>query len=108
MLRASGVAGEIYADQVPLLPGAAELAAADFVPGGTRANMSHLSGFVAVAPGVPDHVSVLLHDAQTSGGLLLAPTGDGAGLLKDLCERGLPAAVIGRVVDGEAGRIAVR
>jgi selenide,water dikinase len=107
MLRASGVAAEIRADRVPLLPGARELAAAGFVPGGTRANMSHLASVVDLAAGIPEDVSVLLHDAQTSGGLLLAvPPGD-TRLLGDLLERGLPAAAIGRVRDGSAGHIGV-
>ena len=43
-----------------------------------------------------------LHDAQTSGGLLLAqPTGT-TGLLEDLRALGLPAVVIGRAVEGPA------
>jgi selenide,water dikinase len=107
MLRASGVAAEIHADRVPLLPGARELATAGFVPGGTRATMSHLAGMVDVAAGVAEDVSVLLHDAQTSGGLLIAaPSGD-TRLLGELLEQGLTAAAIGRVCDGPAGHIEV-
>jgi selenide,water dikinase len=50
---------------------------------------------------------VVLHDAQTSGGLLLAmPEGRGD-LIDDLRSRDLVAAVVGRVVDGPAGRITV-
>jgi len=48
----------------------------------------------------------LLHDAQTSGGLLLAAAED-SGLLAELGNRGVPAAVIGRAVDGDGGRITV-
>lgn len=108
MMRASGAAAEIHADRVPLLPGAAELAAAGFVSGGTKANMSHLAKAVTVSGDVPAEVSVLLHDAQTSGGLLLAmPDGDDS-LLGDLHARDLTAAVVGRVIEGEAGRINVR
>jgi hypothetical protein len=64
---------------------------------------------------VPESVAVLLQDAQTSGGLLLATSspddlvaelgrrGDGRG-----DDRGAIAAVIGRVTAGEAGHIEVR
>jgi selenide, water dikinase len=106
MLRASGVAAEIHADRVPLLPGARELAAGGFVPGGTRANVAHLADVVDVAAGVPGDVSVLLHDAQTSGGLLIAAPG-ATSLLAGLLERGLAAAAIGRIRDGSAGHIGV-
>jgi selenide,water dikinase len=107
MLRASGVAAEIDSDRVPLLPGAAELAAAGFVPGGTRANQAHLAPVVDVGSEVPAEVAVLLYDAQTSGGLLLAAP-DGSPLAAELADRGLPAATVGRVVAGDAGRITVR
>jgi selenide, water dikinase len=107
MLRASNVAAQVYADQVPLLPGVIELAEAGFISGGTRANIAYLSPFVDVAADVPAALSVLLHDAQTSGGLLLAVPGDGLALQRELGERGLPAAVIGRVESGEAGHITV-
>ena len=109
MLRASGVAAEVWADQVPLLPGAAGLAAAGFVSGGTSANMSYLSPVTDIDPDTDPDTAVLLHDAQTSGGLLIAvPPADVAGLREDLRSRGAEAALVGAVQAGEAGRIAVR
>ncbi|NRQ40770.1 selenide, water dikinase SelD [Nonomuraea sp. NN258] len=108
MSRASGLAADVYAGRVPLLPAAAELIEAGFVSGGTRANLARLAGVVDVDPGVPAAVSVLLHDAQTSGGLLLAARADAVPeLLAELRAGGLPAAVIGRAADGEPGRITV-
>jgi selenide,water dikinase len=107
MLRASGVAAEIDASQVPLLPGAAELADRGFISGGTRANTDYLASAVDIDPLVPPAVGVLLHDAQTSGGLLLA-TPDGATLTARLSDEGMPAAVVGHVVDGPPGQINVR
>ncbi len=108
MLSASGTAAEIYAGQVPLLPGAAQLAADGFISGGTRANHARVSPFADIDAGVPEEISILLFDAQTSGGLLLAipPPGHQA-LLEDLRQRGLPAATVGVVVDGSPGRITV-
>jgi selenide,water dikinase len=109
MLAASGAAARIGAAAVPLLPGAAGLAAAGYTSGGTRANIERMGPVTRLEPAIPDELAVLLHDAQTSGGLLLAaPARAAAALLGDLRARGLPAALIGEVVPGETGHIDVR
>jgi selenide,water dikinase len=108
MLAASQAAARIHAASVPLLPGAAELARAGFISGGTRANTERMRGFAAVDPAVPAEVAVLLHDAQTSGGLLLAaPPAAAPALLDTLRAQGLPAALIGDIVAGESGHVDV-
>ena len=108
MLAASQTAARLNASAVPLLPGAAGLAAAGFVSGGTRANTERMRGFAAVDPAVPPELAVLLHDAQTSGGLLLAtPPQAAPALLGELQQQGLPAALIGDIVAGESGHIDV-
>ena len=105
MLAASGVAAEVVADQVPMLPGAEELARQGFVSGGTRANLERLRSAVSADDSLSEELIVLLHDAQTSGGLLLSAGDSADALLGDLSSRGLEAALIGRVVDGAAGQI---
>src|SRR5690606_41405379 len=47
MLRASGVSATIYADRIPMLPGADALAIAGCIAGGTRRNLEDLAGDVA-------------------------------------------------------------
>ena len=109
MLAASGAAARLGAASVPLLPGAAELAAAGFVSGGTRANTERMRGCAVLDAAVPAELSVLLHDAQTSGGLLLAVAPSAApALLGELRAQGLPAALIGEVIEGESGRVDVQ
>src|SRR3984957_5901878 len=107
MLRASGAAAVVSAGSVPLLPGAAELTAAGYVSGGTRNNMAYLETRVSIAAGVPEEVAILLQDAQTSGGLLLATAAPDA-LVAELSRRGTLAAVVGQVAAGDAGHIEVR
>jgi selenide,water dikinase len=107
MLRASGCAAVIDASAVPLLPGALELTSAGYVSGGTRNNMAYLEKWASVDDAVPVDVAVLLQDAQTSGGLLLATASPDA-LAAELGRRDVIAAVVGRVVAGEAGHIDVR
>jgi len=109
MLRASGTAAEVWADQVPLLPGAAGLAAAGFISGGTNANVSYLADVTDIDPDTDPVTAVLLHDAQTSGGLLIAVTPDAVDSLRDDLETaGAQAAVVGTVQAGRPGRIVVR
>jgi selenide, water dikinase len=108
MLAASGVAARLWAASVPLLPGAAELAGAGFVSRGTRANTERMRGFAVLDAAVPPELAVLLHDAQTSGGLLLAaPPAAAPALLSELRAQGLPAALIGQVTQGESGHVDV-
>jgi selenide,water dikinase len=107
MLRASGAAAVVSAAEVPLLPGALELTAAGYVSGGTRNNMAYLEAWASISPDVPADVAVLLQDAQTSGGLLLATTSPDA-LVAELTRRGSLAAVVGQVVPGDPGHIEVR
>jgi selenide, water dikinase len=109
MLAASGAAARVWAAAVPLLPGAADLAGAGYVSGGTRANTERMRPVTSLDGAVPAELAVLLHDAQTSGGLLLATPARAAGaLLSELRVGGLPAAVVGEVVPGESGLIEVR
>ncbi len=112
MIRGSGVSAELDFDAVPLLPGAAELAADNVVPGGTERNLVAAERFTHF--GDADRpTQLLLADAQTSGGLLLtieAPLA--SALLQALDDEGEQGAVIGRIVDrdfadGPAGVIKI-
>jgi selenide, water dikinase len=106
MLRASGAAAVVSAGAVPLLPGALELTAAGYVSGGTRNNMAYLEPWASVSAAVPADVAILLQDAQTSGGLLLATSAPDA-LLAELGRRDTLAAIVGQVTSGPAGHIEV-
>lgn len=109
MLEASGVSAEIDAAAVPLLPKAAALAEQGAIPGGTRRNREALAAKVRFDAAVPEALRVLLFDAQTSGGLLIAvPEGQVAHLLSALKKEKTPAAArIGRISSGPPGTIAV-
>ena len=109
LLRESGAAAAVQSGALPFLPGARELAAAGVIPGGTRRNLEAAQQFVEWGEAVDEATRWLAVDAQTSGGMLLAvPAARLDGLLADLHAAGtLAAAVIGRVVAGPAGRIAV-
>ena len=108
MARASGVAAQIEADGVPLLDGVEELVEAGLVPGGTRRNQADGAEIVTVEGDVPETVQVLLADAQTSGGLLIAcPPRRTGHLLDVLRDRGDFGVVVGMVTEGTAGHIVI-
>jgi selenide,water dikinase len=105
MLVASGVAAEIDAGAVPLIDGALDLARSGVVPGGTARNHAFVSPQVDWGD-LLEPEQLLLADAQTSGGLLVA-TRDPEALTAALSERGVPSAVVGAMRDGRPGRIDV-
>jgi selenide,water dikinase len=94
LARASGVSAVVSAAAVPYLDGARQALAAGYVPGGTRRNLAWVAPHMDLSS-VTETEALLLADAQTSGGLLLAGEIPGA-------------PVIGELVAGEAGHITVR
>jgi selenide,water dikinase len=105
MARASGVALAIDAARVPLFAGVLELIAQGAVPGGTRDNLAEHATFARYADGVDEAHRIVLSDAQTSGGLLIAIPPDGARRVLDDLDG---AAIVGEVLDGPAGTVFVR
>jgi selenide,water dikinase len=75
------------------------------VPGGTHANRRFLSESVEFASGVDEASRLLVCDAQTSGGLLIAVSPERSqALVSALAARGTPCAeVIGQLDDGPVG-----
>jgi selenide, water dikinase len=108
MLEASKVAAEIAFDALPILPHARNLASRGIVPGGTERNLQSAET-VEWAADLAIADRYLCVDAQTSGGLLLAvPPENEAALIQALGEEHTPAAaVIGRVLAGNPGRLRV-
>jgi len=94
---ASGVTLRVNAAALPLLPGAADLAAAN-LSGGARTNQDHFAPGVRFGATTPDPVRLLAFDPQTSGGLLFAVAPEALDtLLAALSAEGVDAAHVGRV-----------
>lgn len=98
----SGVGARVRASRVPLLEGAPELAQSGQLPGGTRRNFADAASFTQWGANIPEWLRMLLCDAQTSGGLLIAVSADRATALANALQRRrtLAADVIGEVVAG--------
>jgi selenide,water dikinase len=96
---ASDVSARVEVAAVPIIDGAADLAEAGHMPGGSRRNLRSLRD--AVDTGSTDETTVrLLADAQTNGGLLLAVSPDRADdLVAHLAAGGDDGFVIGEVTN---------
>jgi len=106
--RASAVEATIRLSSVPFIEAAREYHAAGIAPGGTRANARFLDEWVDYRGATRDD-QLLLCDAQTSGGLLLAvPAAQAEALVAALEAAGTPAAaIVGEITRAGAGRITV-
>jgi len=105
MLLASGVAAEVDASAVPAIDGALELARSGVVAGGTQRNHAYVSPHVDWGS-LAEPEQLLLADAQTSGGLLVA-TREPDALVAALSSRSVTGHVVGHVVDGPPGAVTV-
>jgi selenide,water dikinase len=93
MARASGVTAVVDAAAVPYLTGARQALAEGFVSGGTRRNLDWVRPHSDLSA-VSDDEALLLADAQTSGGLLLAGEVPGAPVIGEFVPRQQHVVVI--------------
>ncbi len=79
------------------------------VPGGSKDNLAYVEPHTSFDASMTEAERLILADAQTSGGLLIAvPPEQEAPLLRELEERGAPArAVVGELTRGQPGSLAV-
>ncbi len=106
---ASGVTAVIEHAAVPVLEAARTYATEGIAPGGTHANWRFLAEWVTWPQDLPKSEQLLLCDAQTSGGLLIAVAPDRVDdLVAALQRKGVGThAVVGELVEGAPGKIRV-
>ncbi len=100
MCRASKMSAEIFSDRVPAIDDELfELIARDCIPGGSRDNLKSANSIVDWEK-TPQPQRILLTDAQTSGGLLLAVAPSRLNKVLALLKRNRTtcAAIIGKIV----------
>ena len=98
----------LHFDKIPFLREVKNLATAGIVPGGTFNNLDFVKAFVDFKKH-PRTNQLLLSDAQTSGGLLVAMrASDAKNYLNDLHENGITdACVIGEFTEKGKGKITI-
>ncbi|MBQ0983984.1 selenide, water dikinase SelD [Streptomyces sp. F63] len=93
LARASEVTAVIDTAAVPYLDGAREAVRDGYVSGGTRRNLDWVAPFTDFGD-TGDGTRLLLADAQTSGGLLVAGEVPGAPVVGELVPRGAHSVVL--------------
>ncbi|MGP3984486.1 selenide, water dikinase SelD [Streptomyces sp. KR80] len=93
LARASGVTALIDSTAVPYLDGARQALREGYVSGGTRRNLQWVRPHSDLSA-VDENEALLLADAQTSGGLLVAGEIPGAPVVGELLPRGDHALVV--------------
>ena len=101
------LACRVDARRVPVLPGAWEAADAFLYTAAGQRNRNHTGPFVRFE-NVPFAMEEILFDPQTSGGLLLAVAPQDADALEaELKEAGLPAAIVGKILEKEEKQLEI-
>lgn len=103
MAAASAVSARVRAAAVPVIDGARALVSAGAVAGGTARNLEWLKDKVRWDAAIDEATQIVLADAQTSGGLLMAVPRERAGVLEDaLRARGVEwIARVGEFMPGD-------
>jgi selenide,water dikinase len=94
LARASKVTAVLNSAAVPVIDGALAALQAGYIPGGSRRNLDWVAPHADFG-GLPEETLLLLADAQTSGGLLVAGEVPGATVIGELVPAG-PATVVVR------------
>lgn len=104
MAQASKVSMTINASGLPVLPQVMALLEEGCIPGAAFRNLDFVRDSIMVSPDISTELKMLLCDAQTSGGLLMAIDNDKAEqALEELKEKYPQSQIIGRV--GTLGNI---
>jgi len=100
MLLASDKSAIIDYSRIPLMTGVQELAARDSFPGGSRSNLASVESDMLWDGRFEKYEKLILSDAQTSGGLLIAVRPDlGERLELEFSEREVKFALVGEIIE---------
>jgi selenide,water dikinase len=110
MTAGGKVGARISVSKIPVISDAWELVRSGIFPGGTQRNRESLREAVIWNREIGEDAQLVLCDAQTSGGLLIAaPKEVTPTLIRRLQDHRTPAsAVIGEIIDDSRGRIWVQ
>jgi len=106
----SGVTAEVWTEAVPLFEGVRESVKQEIISGAIERNSEHAAKYVDCDSDVARDLVPILHDPQTSGGLLMCvPVAKAGDVLRRLHAGGVShAAAIGRITEKSDGRIVLR
>lgn len=101
MCEGTGLGVVIDYRKVPMLPGVKEFAKMGLVPAATYANRRHLKKSVGLLSDIPEYITDVLYDPQTSGGLLYSVAKDKAEQVFEALKKVCPyTEIIGEISKG--------
>jgi selenide,water dikinase len=90
---------EVDGSAVPYFPEALPMASMGIIPAGSYANKEYLESKVRFTRNIGADMEMILFDAQTSGGLLIAATPENARKIEERClNEGIPATIVALVI----------
>lgn len=99
---------QVFADQMPVMQNVLEYADEFYLTAAAQKNRNHVEQYVHFE-NIPFAMEEVLFDPQTSGGLLLAVhPADAEKMLKEMQEKGLPAAIVGKIIEKKEFEIYVK
>ena len=108
MASSSNVTIELDKEKIPYIDEAKEYAQKEFLPGGMYNNMEHLKGKYEFID-IPEYLSNIVFDPQTSGGLLVACSEEDAQeILKELNQLEIKSSIIGKVIEKQEKAIILK
>ena len=108
MVMDTKLGAELDFDKVPFFEDARKFATAGIIPAGSKNNLKWVFDDIIFDDKLSDVDRILLADAQTSGGLLIAVNPkDADALLAELISKDLKASLIGKFTDANPGMIRV-
>jgi len=109
MCQASSVTAEVNFDSLQFIKGVEDLTQSDVIPGGSKRNLDYVSPHIEFPPSLPHHKKIMMADAQTSGGLLIAlPKTQVDAFLEEFAENSSnPAFSIGTVQEKDKHSIII-
>lgn len=110
MVDQSGVSAEVYVDCVPLFDDVMDFVKMEMISGAVERNREFAADYVTKDTDVDPDWETILHDPQTSGGLLMAVKEEKEKeTLRRLKEKGIAQAeVIGKIVAKSDGKIILK
>ncbi len=101
MLKGSNVSARINVSDIPVFKGVSESLKAGMVPGGSKQNLDYVNAHVTWKSKLAKDTKILLADAQTSGGLLIAlPADEAESYLEEVRKKGCPESkIIGEIIE---------
>ena len=104
MVQGSKVKAIIDASAVPMIEGVLQMAQEGAIPGGTKNNLDYITALTKWDNTISEIMKLILCDAQTSGGLLIAvAANDADAFIAALREAGISeASAIGTIEEGTA------